>query len=75
MLELVEHLRKIVPNLPFDIRAEVVAADLIARGMSPDEIILAPQSLFKRRFSRDILSVTTEETKGGKEYCLLQVSR
>lgn len=75
MLELVEHLRKIVPNLPFDIRAEVVAADLIARGMSPDEIILAPQSLFKRRFSRDILAVTTEETKGGKEYCLLQVSR
>jgi hypothetical protein len=75
MTSVVEVIRSIIPQLPFDVRAEVVAADMILRGFTKEDIVVVPQSLFKRRFEKDILEVGIEETKQGKEYCTIGVSR
>ncbi|MBK9733162.1 MAG: type VI secretion system baseplate subunit TssG [Chitinophagaceae bacterium] len=75
MTTIIEAIRAIIPQLPFDIRAEVVAADMILRGFTQEDIVVVPQSLFKRRFEKDILEVAVKETKNGKEYCAIAVSR
>lgn len=75
MTSIIEAIRSIISQLPFDIRAEVVAADMILRGFSQEDIIVVPQSLFKRRFEKDILEVAVKETRHGKEYCAIAVSR
>ncbi|GAB3782982.1 type VI secretion system baseplate subunit TssG [Spirosoma horti] len=41
-------------HLPVDLRAEVVLADMLEDGISPDDLIINPVGLFKRAFSRDI---------------------
>jgi hypothetical protein len=75
MSRVIEAIRRIIPQLPFDIRTEVVAADMILRGFTQEDIVIVPQSLFKRRFEKDILEVSVKETKHGKEYCSIAVSR
>ncbi|HYV92797.1 MAG TPA: type VI secretion system baseplate subunit TssG [Chitinophagales bacterium] len=75
MKEIIENIRQIIPQLPFDIRAEVVAADMVERGFLIDDIVIVPKSLFKRRFDKDVLEVSEKEAKSGNEYCSIEVSR
>jgi hypothetical protein len=56
---LVEKLRQ----QPFDLRLEVVLADLLAHGYQFDEFVVRPVSLFARRYRRDIGAVTEERTE------------
>jgi type VI secretion system protein ImpH len=48
---------------PFDLRLEVVLADLLAYGYQFDDFIVRPVSLFARRYRRDIGSVSEEQTE------------
>ncbi|GAB2530538.1 hypothetical protein [Spirosoma aerophilum] len=41
-------------QLPVDLRAEVVVADMLEDGISPDDLIINPLGPFKRAFGRDI---------------------
>jgi hypothetical protein len=54
-------------HLPFDIRAEIVAADLIEQGIDPDQLIFKPVSLFKRRFSKDVSGAKIVENNDRQE--------
>lgn len=45
---------------PFDLKLEVVLADLLAHGYSFDDFIVRPISLFARRYRRDIGTVREE---------------
>ncbi len=45
----------------FDLRLEVVLADLLAHGYEFDDFIVRPVSLFARRYRRDIGTVTEEQ--------------
>ena len=46
---------------PFDLRLEVVLADLLAHGYSFNDFIIRPVSLFARRYRRDIGAVSEEQ--------------
>jgi type VI secretion system protein ImpH len=48
---------------PFDLRLEVVLADLLAHGYRLDDFVIQPVSLFARRYRRDIGQVTEEQTE------------
>ncbi|MBO0359115.1 hypothetical protein J0X19_14235 [Hymenobacter sp. BT186] len=48
---------------PFDLRLEVVLADLLAHGYRFDDFVVRPASLFSRRYRRDIGAVTDERTE------------
>ena len=41
-------------ELPYDIKVEVLVADLIDSGFSDNDILIQPVSTFKRRFGKDI---------------------
>lgn len=56
---LIEKLRQ----QPFDLRLEVVLADLLAHGYQFDEFIIRPLSLFARRYRRDLGTVAEERTE------------
>ena len=50
-------------HLPIDLRAEVVLADMLEDGVSPDDLIVNPVGLFKRAFARDIDQVRWVESQ------------
>ncbi len=66
---------ELLNRLPFDIRFEVVAADLIEQGIRPDQLIAWPKSIFKRRFSKDINSVWSEKNNIGIEELHFELNR
>ncbi|MCB2409380.1 type VI secretion system baseplate subunit TssG [Hymenobacter lucidus] len=55
--QLLEQLRR----RPFDLRLEVVLADLLAHGYRFDDFIVRPVGLFARRYRRDIGVVSEEQ--------------
>jgi hypothetical protein len=50
-----EHYAKLINSYPSDIKAEVLLADLLQEGFTTSEILVFFNSMFKRKFSRDIL--------------------
>ena len=51
-----KHLTKIINSYPADIKAEVLVADLVREGFESNYLVVFYRSLFKRRYSRDILN-------------------
>lgn len=47
---------------PFDLRLEVIIADLVAHGYSFDTFVIRPVSLFARRYRRDLGEISEEVT-------------
>ncbi|GAB3318823.1 type VI secretion system baseplate subunit TssG [Larkinella ripae] len=67
-----EHLN----HLPVDLRAEVVLAELLEEGVSPDQLIVNPVGAFKRPFGRDIDQATwRESTHTAKRWLQLDLNR
>lgn len=66
---------KLLNQLPFDARAEIVAADLIEQGIDPSRVIFKPISLFKRRFSKDVSAVKLSENANGDQEFHIEISR
>ena len=62
-------------QLPFDVRAEIVGADLIEQGVDPDRLIFRPVSLFKRRFSNDVAAVHLKEDNSGEQELHIDITR
>ncbi|MGA0560249.1 hypothetical protein ACO2Q8_26535 [Larkinella sp. VNQ87] len=53
-MEPLTHYAERLNHLPVDLRAEVVLADMLEDGISPDALILNPVGGFKRAFGRDL---------------------
>jgi hypothetical protein len=66
---------KLLNQLPFDIRAEIIAADLMEQGVDPDRVIFKPVSLFKRRFSNDVTAVKLAESPAGDQEIHIEITR
>ncbi len=59
-----------------DIKVEVIAADLVEKGVDIDDIVVTPMGLFERVFRRDILRIQQRHDKLGiKELVFIDVSR
>ncbi len=58
---LLAHLRR----LPFDLRLEVIMAELLAFGYSFDDFLVRPVGLFARRYRRDLGAVSDEPFERG----------
>jgi hypothetical protein len=70
-----KEIAKLLNQLPFDVRAEIVAADLIEQGIDAERIIFKPVSLFKRRFSNDVSAVKLSENDDGEQDLHIHVTR
>ena len=68
-------IEELINNMPIDLRAEVIIADLIDLGLDPDDAIVSPVGLGKRSFSNDVLSSKWIENKTDKELLFIYVSR
>ena len=62
-------------QLPYDIRVEVIAADLIDNGLDREHLIMKPLSLFKRRFAKDIHQAKTIENNTSADDLYIEVTR
>lgn len=76
MNEFVENINKIINELPYDLRAEVVTNAFIDAGIDADEIIISPKSSFTRKYHRDIEQVSLSDQDSIKEqYILVEINR
>jgi hypothetical protein len=68
-----EQLTGLSPGTRPDIKLEVVLADLLADGMSLDELVIVNASLFKRNYHPDIEDIREIESggKGKKKLCFV----
>ncbi len=64
-----------VNHLVNDIRAEVIAADLIENGLNPAEVIIIPDGSFRRKYSTDIVKAEVISSNNGQEILGIHVSR
>jgi hypothetical protein len=70
-----ETLQNILKAIPFDLRAEVVIADLAKNGFDVDDLFVRPVGIFKRKFGKDISKIEQIENKHGANYLVLNVNR
>ena len=68
-------LARLINHLPFDIRVEILAADLIEQGIDAETLVFKPVSRFKRRFSNDITGVKVIETQDDQQQLYIEVTR
>lgn len=52
-----QNIAQVINRLFDDIRAEAIVADLMEKGMQPDDFVAVPQGIFKRRYARDVAEV------------------
>ncbi|MBL0104967.1 MAG: hypothetical protein IPP51_15120 [Bacteroidetes bacterium] len=68
-------LMQILSSIPFDLRAEVVVADLVKSGINLDELFVKPVGIFKRKFGKDIADINYAESHFGEQYMIMSVNR
>jgi hypothetical protein len=66
---------ELIKDLSFDIRAEVLMADLIENGLSADEFVVIPAGTLKRKYSTDIRKAEVLKATPGKPVLVIQVNR
>jgi hypothetical protein len=65
-----------INELTSDIKAEVVAADLVESGLDIDDIVITPVGSAERTFRRDITKIEARQDKlGNKDLLFIDVSR
>jgi len=65
-----------ITELGSDVKAEVVAADLVEGGVEIDDIVITPVGLAERTFRRDITKMEARQDKlGNKDLLFIDVSR
>jgi hypothetical protein len=58
-----------------DIRAEVVAADLIENDVNPADIVILPDGSFRRNYSRDINFAEVTKLENGQQVLGIHITR
>ena len=64
-----------IKNIRYDLKAEVILADLISNGLESDDFVVIPKGTFKRRYSRDIAYVTPMKLQNGQVPAGIYVNR
>ena len=64
-----------ISHLKHDIKAEVIAAELIESGLNPAEIVIIPDGSFRRKYSRDITYAEVIKSENGQNVLGIHVSR
>jgi hypothetical protein len=68
-------IRESVNNLSYDIKAEIVIADLIENGFNQQDYIIYPDGLFRRRFKKDVSHAEVIEFNNGKKVLGIHLTR
>lgn len=68
-------LATIINHLKHDLRAEVIAAEVIENGLSPAEVVIIPDGSFGRKYSRDITTAEVIKSENGQTVLGIHVSR
>ena len=72
----VQKVAEYLTRLPVDARVEIILADLVAKGMPMEDLVVIPKGLFKRNFHRDIDEVQLTEYDYHKgERVVLEINR
>ena len=64
-----------IKNIRYDLKAEVILADLMSNGLESDDFVVIPNGTFKRRYSRDIAYVTPMKLQNGQVPAGIYVNR
>ncbi|HRH66165.1 MAG TPA: type VI secretion system baseplate subunit TssG [Bacteroidia bacterium] len=70
-----EAISEILNEISLDLRAEVVVADLVRKGLDPNDVLVKPIGLFRRKFSKDIAGVESVEFGNSKPITVLKIHR
>jgi len=72
----IANLKSELEQLPIDIKAEVVAAELINQGVEKNKIVIRPRGISKRPYRKDILDVELpDEHADYREHIYIDVNR
>ena len=71
-MKLTKKLAESINANPSDIKAEVIIADLIDRGMDANNILVTFKGLFRRNYEKDVISVHIDHIL---EYLVFQLTR
>jgi hypothetical protein len=70
-----EYMTEIIRDMPYDLRAEVVLAELLEQGIEQDAVLVGSMGLFKRNFSRDIEKVSLMDWNKRRQSALVTLNR
>jgi len=66
MMNKQSHIEDSIQNIRYDLKAEVILADLIENGFEKDDFIIIPNGTFRRRYSRDIAYICPLKLPNGQ---------
>jgi hypothetical protein len=64
-----------INELTYDIKAEIVIADLLENGLRQTDCIVYPDGLFRRRFKKDVSHAELIELNNGQEVLGIHITR
>lgn len=64
-----------INHLKNDIKAEVIAAEIIENGLNPADIVMIPDGSFKRKYSKDVTHAEVIKSENGQKVLGMHVSR
>jgi hypothetical protein len=64
-----------INELTYDIKAEIVIADLMENGLQQTDCIVYPDGLFRRRFKKDVSHAELIELNNGQEVLGIHITR
>jgi len=64
-----------INRLLYDIKAEVIIADLIENKVNPAEIVFLPDGSFKRNYAHDILYAEVRKLNNNQHVIQIHTSR
>ncbi len=68
-------IKESVNDLSYDIKAEIVIADLLENGLNQPDCIVIPDGLFRRRFKKDVSHAEIVRLNNGQEVLGVHITR
>ncbi|MCX6223465.1 MAG: hypothetical protein NTV01_01700 [Bacteroidia bacterium] len=68
-------IKESVNDLAYDIKAEIVIADLLENGLNPQDYLVFSDGLFRRRFKKDVTHSDLIELNNGHEILGIHITR
>jgi hypothetical protein len=64
-----------INQVPADLKAESIVVLAMAKGLAPEDIVMASESTCQRPYSKDVLTASLEEDRNRKAFLQLGLSR
>lgn len=75
MINDLKSLASSINHLKNDIRAEVIAAEIIENGLNPADIVMIPDGSFRRKYSKDVTHAEVIKSENGQKVLGIHVTR